>query len=78
MLKLDVEGVEHRIIPQMAAEGTLRLVDVVLWECHHMPRSWRSPCHKLEKQLTQHGVAAIYSDPYPFLSNSSKPLLEQG
>lgn len=66
VLKLDVEGGEHRIVPKMVADGTLRLVDVWLWECHHMPRSWKSPCHKLLQTLRQHGVATIYEDPYPW------------
>ena len=66
VLKLDVEGVEHRIIPKMVEDGTLRLVDVFLWECHHMPRSWKSPCHKLRKSLHDNGVRTIYEDPYPF------------
>jgi FkbM family methyltransferase len=66
VLKLDVEGGEHRIIPKMVADGTLRLVDVFLWECHHMPRSWKSPCHKLLKMLRDNGVRTIYEDPYPW------------
>ena len=66
VLKLDVEGVEHRIVPKMVEDGTLELVDVLLWECHHMPRSWHSPCHKLLKSVRDHGVKVVYEDPYPF------------
>ena len=66
VLKMDVEGGEHRIVPKMVADGTLRLVDVWLWECHHMPRWWKSPCHKLKKMLSDNGVGTIYEDPYPF------------
>ena len=72
VLKLDVEGGEHRIIPKMIADGTLALVDVWLWECHHMPRSWKSPCHKLRKQLRDHGVRTIYEDPYPWTSEGNR------
>lgn len=67
VLKLDVEGGEHKIIPKMVEQGTVKLVDVFLWECHHMPRSWKSPCHKLLKKLRDSGVHAIYEDPYSFL-----------
>ena len=66
VLKMDVEGGEHSIVPQMARDGTLRLVDVFLWECHHMPRWWRSPCHKLLGMLRRNGVGTIYEDPYPW------------
>ena len=67
VLKLDVEGGEHHIIPKMIRDGTLRLVDAFLWECHHMPRSWHSPCHKLLKKLKEAGVQTVYEDPYSFL-----------
>ena len=66
VLKMDVEGGEHKIVPKMVADGTLALVDVWLWECHHMPRSWKSPCHKLLKLLKENGVRTIYEDPYPW------------
>ena len=66
VLKMDVEGNEHKIVPKMQADGTLGLVDVWLWECHHMPRSWRSPCHKLKRTLSDNGVRTIYEDPYPW------------
>ena len=66
ILKMDVEGGEHRIVPKMVADGSLGLVDVWLWECHHMPRSWHSPCHKLRKRLRDYGVTTLYEDPYPW------------
>ena len=66
VLKMDVEGGEHTIVPKMVADGTLELVDVWLWECHHMPRSWRSPCHKLLRLLKDNGVRTVYEDPYPW------------
>lgn len=66
VLKMDVEGGEHSIIPKMVRDDTLRLVDVFLWECHHMPKWWHSPCHKLLRMLRDHGVGTIYEDPYPW------------
>lgn len=66
VLKMDVEGGEHSIVPKMVADGTLKLVDVFLWECHFMPKSWHSPCHRLKRLLKDNGVGAIYEDPYPW------------
>ncbi|EOD14422.1 hypothetical protein EMIHUDRAFT_356662 [Emiliania huxleyi CCMP1516] len=66
ILKMDVEGGEHKIVPKMVADGTLRLVDVWLWECHHMPNWMNSPCFKLKRMLRDNGVGTIYEDPYPF------------
>ena len=37
VLKLDVEGEEHALIPRMIREGTLRLIDQLLLECHPAP-----------------------------------------
>jgi hypothetical protein len=73
VLKLDVEGAEHAIIPKMIADGTLGLVDVLLWECHHQP-AWRhSPCHRLLRSVRDAGVSTIYQDPYPW----AEPPVEQ-
>ena len=66
ILKLDVEGGEHRIVPKMVADGTLKLVDVFLWECHFMPADQHSKCHHLLKKLRDGGVKTIYEDPYPW------------
>ena len=66
VLKMDVEGAEHMIIPKMIADGTIKLIDVLLWECHHMPAWWHSPCHKLLDSVRSAGVSIIYQDPYPW------------
>lgn len=71
VLKMDVEGGEHLIIPKMIAHGTVKLVDVWLWECHYMPKEWKSPCHKLLKSLRAAGVEVIYQDPYPWSAKHS-------
>mmetsp|Transcript_18980 Transcript_18980/g.48561 ORF Transcript_18980/g.48561 Transcript_18980/m.48561 type:complete len:192 (-) Transcript_18980:190-765(-) len=68
VLKMDVEGGEHKIVPKMISDGTIKLVDVWLWECHPMPKWWNSPCHKLLKSLRDAGVGTIYQDPYPWSS----------
>ena len=73
VLKLDVEGAEHAIIPKMIADGTLGLVDVLLWECHHLPFWRHSPCHRLLRSVRDAGVSTIYQDPYPW----AEPPVEQ-
>lgn len=35
VLKIDIEGEEHRLLPSLIARNLTRLVDVLLWECHH-------------------------------------------
>lgn len=48
VLKLDVEGMEHLIIPRMVETGAMALVDILLWECH-MIRG--SKCWKLKRMV---------------------------
>ena len=64
VLKMDIEGTEHQLVPRMIADGTVGLVDVWLWECHHMPRHWNSSCTSLKERLRQNGVKALYDEPY--------------
>ena len=62
VLKMDIEGAEHEVLPKMIRDGTLSLVDVLLWECHtkHAHRCW-----KLTQHLVEHGVR-VYREPYPW------------
>jgi FkbM family methyltransferase len=61
VLKMDVEGAEHRILPQMIRDGSINNVDVLLWECHHKPRA----CANLSAELRRLGVLTVL-DPYEF------------
>lgn len=70
ILKLDVEGAEHAIVPRMIADKTTRLVDVLLWECHSVGP--HSKCHELRSQLVQAGVCPIYQDPYPWTPRAKR------
>eukprot|EP00992_Anisonema_acinus_P011619 TRINITY_DN7567_c0_g1_i2.p2 TRINITY_DN7567_c0_g1~~TRINITY_DN7567_c0_g1_i2.p2 ORF type:complete len:102 (+),score=22.10 TRINITY_DN7567_c0_g1_i2:438-743(+) len=40
VVKMDVEGAEHRIIPKLIADGTIALVDELFVECHYFLWSW--------------------------------------
>jgi len=66
VLKMDVEGGEHKIVPKMVSDGSIKLVDVWLWECHMVPKWWNSKCHRLKKILKDNGVKTLYEDPYPW------------
>lgn len=47
IMKMDVEGAEHDIIPALIKSGAHRLVDVLAWECHEKG----GPCNFLGKAL---------------------------
>jgi FkbM family methyltransferase len=62
VLKLDVEGAEHRILKQMILDGSIHHVDLLLWECH--PFNSRA-CADLKVDLSHLGVLSLL-DPYKF------------
>ena len=75
VLKMDIEGAEQQIIPQMLRQGAVKLVDVLLWECHYNANHHISnftKCHKLESNLLKAGLARIHREPYRFLEQSYK------
>eukprot|EP01062_Namystynia_karyoxenos_P057013 TRINITY_DN47981_c0_g1_i1.p1 TRINITY_DN47981_c0_g1~~TRINITY_DN47981_c0_g1_i1.p1 ORF type:complete len:445 (+),score=101.46 TRINITY_DN47981_c0_g1_i1:104-1438(+) len=61
-LKIDIEGMEHQVIPQLQQTGALRLVDELFVECHHQntgtgpgaPRA--SECQQLRNSMLDAGV----------------------
>ena len=65
VLKMDVEGAEHQIVPAMLALNATQLVDVLLWECHYVA-STSVKCHTLEDMLRGGGVKVVFREPYDF------------
>lgn len=61
VVKMDVEGAEHEIVPRLIALQAAALIDVFLWECH--PRGGRTKCHVHESALRAAGVGAIFREP---------------
>jgi len=35
VLKMDVEGFEHKLVPSMLEANLTGLIDVFVWECHY-------------------------------------------
>ena len=70
VLKIDAEGAENEIVPALLASNASRLVDILLWECHGAVRgggAGKCQCQAWQHALrTAGGVAAVYTDPYPF------------
>jgi hypothetical protein len=60
VLKLDVEGAEHVILHDMLQDGSIGMVDILLWECHG-----GRTCAQLKAALQEKGVRA-FSEPYNF------------
>eukprot|EP00756_Hemistasia_phaeocysticola_P064230 Hpha_TRINITY_DN7618_c0_g1::TRINITY_DN7618_c0_g1_i2::g.19210::m.19210 len=62
VLKIDIEGMEHQVIPQLRETGALDLVDELFVECHHQgtgtgPGAKRaSECKKLREDTLALGV----------------------
>ena len=64
VVKMDVEGAEHTIVPSLIEQGAADLIDVWLWECHFRAGS---TCRELESSLRGAGIPAVYKEPYSFL-----------
>ena len=67
VLKMDIEGAEQHIIPQMIRQNAVPLVDMFLWECHYnanhnMPNFTK--CHTMEHNLRLAGLSRIHREPY--------------
>eukprot|EP00327_Prymnesium_parvum_P038631 CAMPEP_0195637562 /NCGR_PEP_ID=MMETSP0815-20121206/24497_1 /TAXON_ID=97485 /ORGANISM="Prymnesium parvum, Strain Texoma1" /LENGTH=338 /DNA_ID=CAMNT_0040779803 /DNA_START=27 /DNA_END=1043 /DNA_ORIENTATION=+ len=63
VLKMDIEGFEHIIVPRILKLNATKLIDVALWECHFTSGS---KCHELGKQLMDNGLPILYAEPFPF------------
>lgn len=63
ILKMDVEGAEHDIIPKLLTQNATRVVDALLWECHK-PKALPS-CKDLSSALVKAGVR-VMQEPYDF------------
>ena len=62
VLKIDVERAEREIIEGLLGNGTMRNVDILMWECHLGP-VW---CEMAEACAKASGVQAVYREPYDF------------
>ena len=60
LLKLDVEGAEHSIVPALAASPAGAMVDVLLWECHN---GFRRGCKNLTNTLRESDVGRVFAEP---------------
>ena len=65
VVKMDVEGAEHAIVPALIKAGGAPLIDVFLWECHSAA-SRATKCRHHEKALEQAGVNVVYREPFKF------------
>lgn len=67
VVKMDIEGGEHILVPHMLETGTFDFVDELFIECHYegrgagkrlTPGRFRRDCMKLIKDIRSHGVYA--------------------
>lgn len=75
VLKMDVEGAEHAIVPKLLKHNASRLIDVLLWECHNIPAQTLK-CNEQQRLLKAGGVKIVFREPYNF--NASKRVLSAG
>lgn len=67
VLKLDVEGAEHVVIPRLLELNAARLVDVLLWECHTLPG--RTPCSQQGAKISAAMDGKfVVQEPYVFFN----------
>ena len=64
VLKIDIEGAEHALIPRLIASNATRLLDAVLWECHRV--TGKSSCRDHQKALEMAKVPIVLQEPYNF------------
>jgi hypothetical protein len=62
--KIDIEGVEHELLPKLVADGTIFLIDELFVECHSndytnaRPNKTRRDCIALIQAMRDIGVYA--------------------
>ena len=59
LLKMDIEGAEHAIIPSLLDNGILDLVDVLAWECHPPPKIGKQACVTLTQRIAARNLTMI-------------------
>ena len=64
VVKMDIEGAEHELIPRLIALNATRVIDVFLWECH--PAQRRTSCKVHGRTLQEAGVRLIMQEPFDF------------
>ena len=50
LFKIDVEGVEHEIFERLTQRGAWKLIDILVFECHHRPAPART-CYELMQSV---------------------------
>jgi hypothetical protein len=65
VLKMDVEGAEHMLLPIMIERNLTRLVDVLLWECHAgaVLHGQGSSCWRLRDRLRDEARIVAHHEP---------------
>lgn len=66
VLKMDVEGAEQMLIPDLVAHGAFKLIDMLFWECHWNARYLYNfiTCHRLAAMMKRNGVGKVFTAPY--------------
>ena len=64
VLKMDIEGEEHKIVPALIEAGAAKLIDVFLWEFHYS--AGHGKVGSMEAALEDAGVNVIYREPFVF------------
>jgi FkbM family methyltransferase len=69
VIKMDVEGTEFNLIPELARQGTLHLIDVLALECH----GWGGSCRDLLSAVnrTDAGVKVVLGTRYEDMITST-------
>jgi len=59
VLKMDIEGAEFNILPELIERGGLPLVDMLAWECHPHREHVNGQCGQIRDQFTRAGIPVI-------------------
>ena len=61
-VKIDIEGAEEGLLPRLVDTGAIKLVDVLLWECHLKLRGppGKCQCAAWDRALKAAGVKAAF------------------
>jgi len=52
IIKMDIEGAEHGILDTLLNDNQIKMIDMILWECH----DWSGNCGKLRERLLEANV----------------------
>ena len=60
LLKMDIEGAEHAVVPRLVETGAIRLIDRLAFECHDAKKE----CKATLKKLKQASVEIVHDQAY--------------